>query len=101
MLQNELQGLLEQALTALELDQEGCSPVATVSAYAAAASRLRYVTDSLLSEQDPLLWTEACRQVQAVLEDRIQVRTGIADHLRRHGKTDGAKKAPQQNVSRK
>ncbi len=71
ILAEHLQTVLESALTGLEMDQSG-NTFAALLMYRSALSCLTYCTDSLLSEQHPMVWLEACRQVQAVLEDRIQ-----------------------------
>lgn len=71
VLEAELQTAFDYALTALELDQGGAH---CLEAYHAAASQMRYITNMLIDGQDPLLWSEACRQIQAALEGRIQVR---------------------------
>ena len=74
-LEEHLQTVLENALTGLEMDQSG-NTFAAQLAYRSAMSCLSYCADNLLSEQDPMVWLEACRQVQAVLADRIQARKG-------------------------
>ena len=71
VLAEHLQTVLESALTGLEMDQSG-NTFAALLTYRSALSCLTHCTDSLLSEQHPMVWLEACRQVQAVLEDRIQ-----------------------------
>ena len=73
ILAEHLQTVLDSALTGLEMDQSG-NAFAALLTYRSALSCLTYCTDSLLSEQHPMVWLEACRQVQAVLEDRIQAR---------------------------
>ncbi len=76
ILVENLQTVLESALTGLEMDQSG-NTFAALLTYRSALSGLTYCTDSLLTEQDPMVWLEACRQVQAVLEDRIQARESL------------------------
>ena len=65
--------VLDHALTGLEMDGSG-NAFAAQLAYQSALSCLAYITDNLLRGDDPLVWLEACRQVQAVLADRIQAR---------------------------
>ena len=71
-LEEHLQTVLESALTGLELDQSG-NTFAAQLAYSSALSCLVYCTDNLLGDQAPLVWLEACHQVQTVLANRIQV----------------------------
>lgn len=70
VLEAELHTAFDYALTALELDQSGAR---SLEAYHAAASQMRYISNMLIDGQDPLLWSEACRQIQGALEGRIQV----------------------------
>ena len=70
-LETDLHAVFEYALTGLELDQTGGTRA--LDAYHAAASNLRYIMNMLIDSQDPLLWSEACRQIQVALEERIQV----------------------------
>ena len=70
VLEIELQTALDHALTALELDQSGAH---CLDSYHAAASQLRYIINMLIDGQDPLLWAEACHQIYAALDGRIEV----------------------------
>ena len=83
ILAEHLQTVLESALTGLEMDQSR-NTFAALLTYRSALSCLTYCTDSLLNEQHPMVWLEACRQVQVVLEDRIQARESLRLTVRLH-----------------
>ena len=77
-MEEHLQAVLEHALTGLEMDQSG-NTIAAQLAYQSALSCMAYVTDNLISQNDPLVWLEACCQVQSVLADRIQARRSTVE----------------------
>lgn len=79
-LESELLAVFEYALTGLEYDQT-TGDIRALDAYHAAASNLQYIISMLSDSQNPLLWSEvtsnlwseACRQIQAALDERLQV----------------------------